>query len=104
MTYIYKLHDNVFFHDKPPVNGRQLTADDMAANYERLFGIGRFAGQEPAPHTWGTKSIPVESVTATDKLTFVIKLSKPFAAHSDATGRGKSLRAHCAVLVARLHV
>ena len=23
--------DNVFFHDKPPVNGRQLTADDMAA-------------------------------------------------------------------------
>ena len=79
LTYIYKLRDNVFFHDKPPVNGRQLTADDMAANYERLFGIGRFAGQEPAPHTWGTKAIPVESVTATDNLTFVIKLSQPFA-------------------------
>ena len=79
LTYIYKLRDNVFFHDKPPVNGRQLTADDMAANYERLFGIGRFAGQEPAPHTWGTKAIPVESVTATDELTFVIKLSQPFA-------------------------
>ena len=79
LTYIYKLHDNVFFHDKPPVNGRQLTADDMAWNYERLFGIGRFAGQEPAPHTWGTKAIPVESVTATDELTFVIKLSQPFA-------------------------
>ena len=79
LTYIYKLRDNVFFHDKAPVNGRQLTADDMAANYERLFGIGRFAGQEPAPHTWGTKAIPVESVTATDDLTFVIKLSQPFA-------------------------
>ncbi len=79
LTYIYKLHDNVFFHDKPPVNGRQLTADDVAWNYERLFGIGRFAGQEPAPHTWGTKSIPVESVTATDELTFVIKLSRPHA-------------------------
>ena len=61
------------------MNGRQLTADDMAWNYERLFGIGRFAGQEPAPHTWGTKSIPVESVTATDELTFVIKLSRPYA-------------------------
>ena len=79
LTYIYKLHDNVFFHDKPPVNGRQLTADDMAWNYERLFGIGRFAGQEPAPHTWGTKSIPIESVTATDELTFEIKLSRPYA-------------------------
>ena len=79
LTYIYKLRDNVFFHDKPPVNGRQLTADDMAWNYERLFGIGRFAGQEPAPHTWGTKSIPVESVTATDELTFEIKLSRPHA-------------------------
>ena len=79
LTYIYKLHDNVFFHDKPPVNGRQLTADDMAANYERLFGIGRFAGQKPAAHTWGTKAIPFESVTATDKLTFEIKLSQPYA-------------------------
>ena len=80
MTYIYKLRDNVFFHDKPPVNGRQLTADDMAANYQRLFGIGRFAGQEPVGgHSWGTSNIPVESVTATDELTFVIKLSKPYA-------------------------
>ena len=80
MTYIYTLRDNVFFHDKPPVNGRQLTADDMAANYQRLFGIGRFAGQEPVGgHSWGTSNIPVESVTATDELTFVIKLSKPYA-------------------------
>ena len=79
LTYIYKLHDNVFFHDKPPVNGRQLTADDVAWNYERLFGIGRFAGQEPAPQPWGTKSIPIESVTVTDELTFEIKLSRPWA-------------------------
>ena len=79
LTYIYKLRDNVFFHDKPPVNGRQFTADDMAANYERLFAIGRFAGQEPAVHTWGTKALPFESVTATDKLTLQIKLSRPNA-------------------------
>ena len=77
LTYIYKLRDNVFFHDKPPVNGRQLTADDLAANYDRLQGIGRFAGQDPAVHTWGTRSVPMESATATDKLTLVIKLSKP---------------------------
>ena len=79
LTYRYTIHDNVFFHDKPPVNGRQLTADDVAANYERLHGIGRFAGQEPAAHTWGTKAIPIESVTAIDNLTFEIKLSQPYA-------------------------
>ncbi len=78
LTYIYKIRDNIFFHDKPPVNGRQLIADDMVANYERHFAIGRFAGQEPAAFTWGTKRIPMESVTATDKLTFVIKLSRPY--------------------------
>ena len=79
LTYIYKIRDNVFFHDKPPVSGRQLTADDMAANYDRLFGIGRFAGQEPVGgHSWGTNQIPVESITATDELTFVVKLSKPY--------------------------
>ena len=77
LTYIYKIRDNVFFHDKPPVNGRQLTADDMAANYERLLGIGRFAGQEHSPAGFGTVLIPMESVTAIDELTFEIKLSQP---------------------------
>ena len=77
LPYIYKIRDNVFFHDKPPVNGRQLTADDMAANYERLLGIGRFAGQERSPVTFGTVLIPIESITATDELTFEIKLSQP---------------------------
>ena len=80
LTYVYKLRDNVFFHDKPPVNGRQLTADDVAANYDRRYGIGRFAGEEPAPFPFGTGGAPfaaLESVTATDELTLVFKLSQP---------------------------
>ena len=76
LTYIFKIRDNVFFHDKPPVNGRQLTADDLAANYDRRYGIGRFAGEDPAP--WGANSdLPIESVTATDDLTLEFKLSRP---------------------------
>ena len=80
LTYIYKIRDNVFFHDKPPVNGRQLTADDLAANYDRRYGIGRFAGEDPAPFPFGTGGAPfaaLESVTATDELTLVFKLSQP---------------------------
>ena len=74
LTWVFKIRDNVFFHDKPPVSGRQLTADDMATNYDRRYGIGRFAGKEPA--SWGA-TLPFESVTAIDKLTFEIKLSQP---------------------------
>ena len=74
LTWVFKIRDNVFFHDKPPVSGRQLIADDLAANYDRRYGIGRFAGKQPA--SWGA-TLPFESVTATDKLTFEIKLSQP---------------------------
>ena len=74
LTWVFKIRDNVFFHDKPPVSGRQLTADDMATNYDRRYGIGRFAGKEPA--SWGA-TLPFESVTAIDKLTLEIKLSQP---------------------------
>ena len=93
LTYIYTIRDNVFFHNKPPVNGRQLTADDMAANYERFFAIGRFAGQERSPVGNATALIPMESVTATDELMFEIKLSRPFRdTHRLLTGpwRGRS--------------
>ena len=58
----------------------QLTADDLAANYDRRYGIGRFAGEEPAPYPFGTGGAPfaaLESATATDELTLVFKLSQP---------------------------
>ena len=31
LTYVFKLRDDVFWHDKAPVNGRQLTAHDFEA-------------------------------------------------------------------------
>ena len=92
LTYIYKIRDNVFFHDKPPVNGRQLTADDLAANYDRRYGIGRFAGEDPAPFPFGTGGAPfaaLESVTATDELTLVFKLSQPNAECTYGGGVGR---------------
>ena len=76
--YIYHFRDDVFFHDKPPVNGRQFTAEDMAANYRRLKSLGEFADKGPSALTFTTGAIPFESVTATDKLTMEIKLSEPF--------------------------
>ena len=38
-TYIFKLKKGVRWHNKPPVNGRELTADDVKYTYERFLTI-----------------------------------------------------------------
>ncbi|MFN0147270.1 MAG: ABC transporter substrate-binding protein [Dehalococcoidia bacterium] len=36
LSWTVKLRDNVKFHNKPPVNGRALTAEDVVYSFERL--------------------------------------------------------------------
>jgi peptide/nickel transport system substrate-binding protein len=36
-TYVFKLKKGVRFHGKPPVNGRELTADDVRYTFERIL-------------------------------------------------------------------
>src|SRR5262245_22273144 len=38
-TFIFKLRRGVRWHNKPPVNGRELTADDVKYTYERFLSI-----------------------------------------------------------------
>src|SRR5437899_4158553 len=38
-TYVFKLRKGVRWHPKPPVNGRELTADDVKYTYERFVWI-----------------------------------------------------------------
>ena len=38
-TYVFKLRKGVRWHNKPPVNGRELTADDVKYTYERFLTI-----------------------------------------------------------------
>src|SRR5256886_2178288 len=44
-TYIFKLRKGVRWHPKPPVNGRELTADDVKYTYERFLTITRNANK-----------------------------------------------------------
>ena len=77
LTYVFKIRDGVFWHDKAPVNGRQLTAHDVEYNWQRLvWGVD---GGEPSPDIAGSEvgTIPLESVTVTDDFTVVFKLSEP---------------------------
>jgi len=68
-TIVFHIRKGVHWQDKPPLNGRELTADDVVYTLNRqFFGDIPFgaAGPEIA-----VKSI--ESIEATDKYTVVIK-------------------------------
>ena len=73
-TLIVHIRKGVHWHDKAPMNGRELTASDVEFNYHRMLGLGSgfseasaHAGQYPK----------VASVTATGASTVVFKLAKP---------------------------
>ena len=71
VTFNFKLRDNLNFHDVAPVNGRPVTADDVAIAFER------FATESPNRGNWlGAVDGPV---TVTGDKTFTITLRRPFA-------------------------
>ena len=75
LTYIVKVRQGVHWHDKPPMNGRELTAQDIEYNYHRLLGLGS-GFTEPSEWATSWKGIEIESITATDKWTVVFKLKE----------------------------
>ena len=75
-TIVLNIRQGVHWHDKPPMNGRELTADDIAFNYHRYLGLGR-GFTEVAPGAGSLATVGVESVTATDEWTVVIELERP---------------------------
>ena len=76
LTYVFKIRDGVFWHDKAPVNGRQLTAHDVEYTFHRVLGL---SGGEPSPiiAQFDAGRIKWESVTAIDDSTVEFKLSEP---------------------------
>jgi peptide/nickel transport system substrate-binding protein len=70
-TYIFKLKKGVRWHNKPPVNGRELTADDVKYTYERFLSI---AGNPNKPVLEY-----VDKIEAPDKYTVKFTLKEPNA-------------------------
>jgi len=76
-TYIFHIRKGVHFHDKPPVNGRELDAYDVEFAYQRLHGMGSEESgltERSVIATGQTDWQALESVEATDKWTVVFKL------------------------------
>jgi len=70
-TYVFKLRKGVRFHGKPPVNGRELTAEDVRYTFERIL---------TAPGSAGISMFrSVASVEAVDRHTVKFTLKEPFA-------------------------
>ncbi len=76
-TIIIHIRQGVHWQNKPPVNGRELTAKDVEYTFERLTGLGEFEEVGQSDRAATIDNIPIESVTATDEYTVEFKLSRP---------------------------
>ena len=74
-TYIFHIRKGVHWQDKPPLNGRELVAEDIVFHFHRMFGLGS-GFTEKSPYAHVLTAAPIESIEATDKYTVVFKLTK----------------------------
>jgi peptide/nickel transport system substrate-binding protein len=70
-TYIFKLRRGVRWHNKPPANGREFTADDV------VYTINRFQSTQGHANAHMLKA--VDKVEAVDKYTVKFSLKEPSA-------------------------
>jgi peptide/nickel transport system substrate-binding protein len=66
---VFHLRKGVKFHNKPPVNGREVTADDVKWSLDRFMTKSGFR----------SRFEPVQSVDVVDKYTVRITLKEPYA-------------------------
>ena len=79
-TIVLHIRGGVKWQDRPPMNGRELVADDVVFNFSRNLGLGEFAADGPSPVISILGSVPIESITATDSHTVVFTLKQPMLA------------------------
>jgi peptide/nickel transport system substrate-binding protein len=68
-TLVFTLRKGVKFHNKPPVNGREVTAEDVKYSLERFMAKSGFR----------SRFEPVQSIDAVDRHTVRITLKEPYA-------------------------
>ena len=76
-TTTFKVRPNVFWHNKPPVNGRAATADDITQFIKRNVAGKTQDGADDSNFYRKSAYQNVESVTTSDANTVTVKFSKP---------------------------
>ena len=79
VTLTVRIRSGVHWHDKAPMNGRELTAKDVEYNWHRYLGLGSgYTEVSPFVAQWShLDDVSIESVTATDDHTVVFRLKEP---------------------------
>jgi ABC-type transport system substrate-binding protein len=68
-TWIFKLRQGVKFHNRPPVNGREMTAEDVKYSYELLKDKAQYS----------TRAALVKAIQVVDRYTVKFELALPDA-------------------------
>jgi len=76
LTYIFKIHQGVLFHDIAPVNGREITTKDIKYTIERAMGI--YGQKWKFIHRYYFED-RIDSIETPDKYTIVFKTKEPYA-------------------------
>ena len=83
LTFVMTLNDNLFFHDREPLNGRAVTIDDA------IFTEARFKELSANALSW---SDVVSSLDPIDESTMTMNLSKPFAPIFNLLGSAEHMK------------
>jgi peptide/nickel transport system substrate-binding protein len=75
-TYEFKIHKGVHFHNVPPVNGRELTSEDVKYSIERVGGM--YGKKSDMKHRYYFEG-KIKSIETPDKYTIIFKLTQPYA-------------------------
>ncbi len=80
-TFVFKVRQGAKWHNNAPMNGRAVTAADIAFNYHRWIG-NKLAGTEfsdadPSPTVGSLGAFPWDSIEATDDSTLLMKMTEP---------------------------
>ena len=72
LNFIYTIKPNVYWHDKPPLDGRQFTAEDA------VFGLERFGFDNPE-FVFKDRFSLVEKFEAADQFTMTVQAREVFS-------------------------
>ena len=76
LTYVFKIHSGVYFHNIPPVSGREVTSKDVKFTIE--WAMGMFGEKYRFIHRYYFEN-RISSIETPDKYTIVIKTKEPYA-------------------------
>jgi hypothetical protein len=80
-TYTFNIRPGVNFHNKAPVDGREMDAYDVEFSFHRMLGNkltgSMYSDADPSPGAGSLGNLPWETVQATDKWTVQMDLSEP---------------------------